>query len=52
LGAGERGVEKGCDALVEVGAGGLEGEELGAEVVREWAKEGRTRNAEERWRQR
>ena len=52
LGAGERGVEKGCPALVDVAAGGLEGEELAAEVVREWAKEGRMRNIEARWIQR
>lgn len=45
-------MEKGCAALVDVAAGGLEGEELDAEVVREWVKEGRMRSAEARWRQR
>ena len=52
MGAGERGVEKGCAALVEVAAGGLEGDKLGAEVESVWVKEGRMRNAEARWRQR
>jgi hypothetical protein len=52
LEAGERGVEKGCPALVDVAAGALEGEEPVAEVVREWVKEDRMRNIEARWIQR
>jgi hypothetical protein len=52
LGAGERGVEKGCAALVDVAAEGLDGEELGVGVVRERTTDVRMRKAEARWRQR
>lgn len=52
LGVGERGVEKGCAAPLDVAAGGLEDEELGLEVVRERLIGMRRRNAEARCRQR
>jgi hypothetical protein len=45
-------VVKGWAALVDVAAGGLDGEEPGVEVVRERVKDGHMRNAEARWRQR
>ena len=50
LGAGERGVEKGCATLVDLAAGGSDGEELSGEVVRERVIEGCMRNAEARCR--
>lgn len=45
-------MEKGWAALVDVVVGGLDGEEVGVEVVRGRVKDGRMRNAEARLRHR